>query len=88
MSGKITAQPGSTLARLLAKKNETKDDVRHPHKSDDKETLSDKMLMITSKETPLTTLTGGYYGDDFVIECMQGCVHPWELWIKMLINSD
>ncbi len=28
------------------------------------------------------------YGDDFVRECMQGCVHPWELWIKMLINSD
>ena len=28
------------------------------------------------------------YGDDFIRECMQGCIHPWELWIKMLINSD
>ena len=68
MSGKITAQPGSTLAKLLAKKNETKDDVRHPHVSDDKieVRLSDNMLMVVSSKTPLTTLTGGYYGDDFV----------------------
>ena len=65
MSGKITAQPGSTLAKLLAKKNEKNDDVRHPHEIDDKKSLSDKMLMITSKENPLTTLTGGYNGDDF-----------------------
>jgi len=28
------------------------------------------------------------YGDDFVRECMKGCKHPWDLWIKILINSD
>ena len=28
------------------------------------------------------------YGDNFIRECMQDCVHPWDLWIKILINSD
>lgn len=28
------------------------------------------------------------YGDDFLRECMQGCKHPWDLWINLLQSSD
>ena len=64
MSGKFAAQPGSTLAKLLAKQSEKKHSSRDV--SDETEDrLSDNMHMIVSNKGSLTTLNGGYNGEEF-----------------------
>ena len=64
MNRNIRSSQNSTLSKLLAK--EKKHSSRDVSDETEKKKISEKMLMIVSKEAALDTVCGGYNGDDFV----------------------